>query len=154
MYNIDEQLELPIDHNIRQKQDELMSRFNKLTLNDNDEMSIDLFHILKAFNEPMIIFGSIMNWLKQWALRKREKFISNMNQKLYNNKIMMRPKITLIHLSSGRNTNVATFGFKEMILNIVSNKSLFHLINLLLDPMNICLSPPESQFYGDVNTGS
>ncbi len=75
-----------------------------------------------------------------------------MNQKLYNNKIMMKPKVTLIHMLSGTNTKVVTFDFKEMILNMVSNKSLFHPNNLLLDPNNPCSSPPESQFYGDVNT--
>ena len=122
-----------------------MNRFNKLTLNESDEMSIDLFHILKAFNVPRIIFDRIMNWVKRHegnritngsnGLLKREKFINNLNQKLYN-KIMIKPKVTLTHLSSRRDTKVVTSGFKEMILSMASNKSLFHLINLLLDPNN------------------
>ena len=43
-----------------------------------------------------------------------------MNKKLYNNKIMMRTKVTLIYPSSGRNTNVVTFSIKEMILKVSS----------------------------------
>ena len=91
----------------------------------------------------MIPFDGIINWVKRHecniitngnnGLLKREKFINNMNQKLYNNKIMMKPNVTLTHLSSRRNTNIVTFYFKEIILNLVSNKSMFHPINLLLD---------------------
>ena len=61
IYHLEEQLELPIDHDIRQEQDELINRFDKLTLNETDEMSIDLFHILKVSNAPMVMFDRIMN---------------------------------------------------------------------------------------------
>ena len=65
---------------------------------------------------------------------------------------MMKPKVTLIHMLSGTNTKVVTFDFKEMILNMVSIKSMFHPIQLFLDLDNLYSSPPVSHFYRDVNT--
>ena len=56
MSHIDEQLESSRELDIRQEQDELMNRLNKLTLNESDEISINLFNILKASNTPMIKF--------------------------------------------------------------------------------------------------
>ena len=46
------------------------------------------------------------------------------------------------------------FSVKEMILKMVLNKSLFNPSNLLLDPDNPCVSPPESLYVGEVNSGS
>ena len=66
----------------------------------------------------------------------------------------MKPIINTVHLSSGRNTNVVTFSFKEMILRMVSNRSLFNYKNLLLSPENPCADPPDSEYYSDVNTGT
>ena len=44
---------------ITSKQDELMNQFNQLTLKERDEMSIDLFHLLKVSNAPLIfLIGS------------------------------------------------------------------------------------------------
>ena len=54
------------------------------------------------------MFDSIVNWVKRHGgnmvtngsntLLKRDKFINNMNHKLYNNKIGMKPKVALTHL--------------------------------------------------------
>ena len=44
---------------------------------------------------------------------KREKFINNMTEKIYYNKIIMQPKVCEIYLSSDRITNVVTFSFKN-----------------------------------------
>ena len=86
-------------------------------------MSIELFHILKASNATMIIFDIIMNGMKRHeghrinngrnGLVKRKKFINNMNQKLYNNKTMMKPTEALTHLSSGWNTYVLLLWFQR-----------------------------------------
>ena len=43
---------------------------------------------------------------------------------------------------------------KEMILKMVTNKTLFHPGNLLLDPKNPCADMPDDGCYGDVNTGT
>ena len=50
---------------IRTQQDDLMNRLKQLTMNDNDEISIDLFHILKASNAPLIMFDRIISWVKK-----------------------------------------------------------------------------------------
>ena len=43
---------------------------------------------------------------------------------------------------------------KEMILRMVTNKSIFHPGNFLLDPTNLCADPPDDGYYGDVNSGT
>ena len=77
--------------------------------NQSDEISIDLFHIIKVSNIPKLMFDRIMNWVKHHKgnlvtngsndLLKRDKSINNMNHKLYNNKIVMKPEVDLTHLS-------------------------------------------------------
>ena len=65
----------------------------------------------------------------------------------------MKPKLQSTVLSSIRTSNVI-FSLKEIILRMVTNKSLFHLDNLLLDPTNPCGDIPDDGFYGDVNSGT
>ena len=43
---------------------------------------------------------------------------------------------------------------KEMILRMITNKLLFHLDNLLLNPTNPCGDIPDDGLYGDVNSGT
>ena len=40
-----------------------------------------------------------------------------------------------------------------MILRMVTNKSILHPGNLLLDPTNPCAEPLDDGYYGDVNSG-
>jgi len=152
-------------HNdIRADQEELSKRFSQLKLTKNNEMQLDLFHLLKASNAPLILFDRITNWVQRHegtiisngllGLSNRDKFISDMNSILYKDCTTMKPIINTVHLSSGRKTNVITFSFKEMILRMVSNKSLFTSKNLLLSPENPCADPPESEYYSDVNSGT
>ena len=72
---------------IRSKQDELINQFNQLTLNERDEMSIDLFHLLKAFNAPLIFFDMIMIWVRIYQ--------SNLNTN-GNKSLLNREKLSLI----------------------------------------------------------
>ena len=65
----------------------------------------------------------------------------------------MKPKLCPTQLSSGRTSNVVIFSMKEMILRMVTNKSIFHPGNLLLDPINPCAEPLDDGYYGDVNSG-
>ena len=83
---------------------------------------------------------------------KREKFLQDLNSKIYGKEILMKPKVDYTVLSSGRSTNVVTFSMKEMILRMVMNKSLFSPQNLLLDPDNPCSLPNDSLYVGEVNS--
>ena len=66
----------------------------------------------------------------------------------------MKPSVNKIIMSSGRSTNVVTFSIKEMILRMVTRKSLFTTKNLHLNPKDPFVDPPESACYGEVNYGS
>ena len=90
-------------------------------------MSIDVLHLLKASNVPLIMFDRSISSVKSHkgnlssngskGLLKRNNFNNNMNEKVYHNTSMMKPKVCETHLSSGRSNNVVNFSFKEMILN-------------------------------------
>ena len=67
---------------------------------------------------------------------------------------LTKPKLKQAVLSSGRTTDVVVFSIKEMILRMISNKSLFHPDNLLLDPTNPCGDVNDDGYYEDVNTGT
>ena len=89
------------------------------------------------------------------GLMSRNKFIESMNKKLYGLSIsLMKPKLKQAVLSSGHTSNVVVFSIKEMILRMITNKSLFHPDNLLLDPSNPCGDVKDDGYYGEVNTGT
>ena len=152
----------PID--ITKEQQILLKHYSSLTFTPHDHILIDLFQTLKASNTPMIVFDRIINWVRRHDhnlkrvdatnLSTCDMFITDMNRRLYQDTIFMKPKVNPTTLSSGRSTNIITFSFKEMILNIVTNRSLFCSDNLLLDPDNPCAPPPETNYYGEVNTGT
>ena len=136
-----------------------------MTFTHTEEASIDWFHLLKTSNVPLVMFNRIIRWLKRHesgicdngisGIMNRNNFINSMNQKLYGSSIsMMKPKLKPTVLSSGRTSNVVVFSIKEMILKMVTNKSLFHPDNLLLDPTNPCGDVLDDGYYGDVNTGT
>ena len=149
---------------IRSQQENLNKRFASLTLSPAAEMEIDLFHMLKASNAPLILFDRVINWLQRHEsvvklngtehLMKRATFLQDLNHKLYGKQVLMKPSVDNILLSSGRNTNVVTFSFKEMVLRMVLNKSLFSPPNLLLNPDDPFSSPIESDYVGEVNSGT
>ena len=148
-----------LQNDIRQEQDELSKRFSKLNITGNNEMQLDLFHLLKASNAPLILFDRITHWLRRHegtiqsigltGLSNRDKFISNMNHILYKDCTTMKPFINPIYLSSGQTTNVVTFSFRETILRMVTNKCLFTPENLLLSPHNPFSDPSDSEYYSD-----
>ena len=73
-------------------------------------------------------------------------FIESMNTKLHTNSVsIMKPKLCPTLLSSGRTSNVVIFPMKEMILLMVTNKSIFHPGSLLLDPANPCADPHDNE---------
>ena len=120
---------------------------------------------MKTSNVPLVMFDRIIRWLKRHegniarygtsGLLSRNNFLDNMNKKLYSKSVsIMKPKLQLTVLSSGRTSYVVTFSMKEMILRMVTNKSLFQPDNLLLDPTNPCGDVQDDGFYGDVNSGT
>ena len=150
---------------ITREQNDMMKRFQGMKFTHSDEASMDLFHIMKSSNVPLVMFDRIIRWLKRHegmissigtsGLLSRKQFIESMNKKLYNGPVsIMKPKIYKTILSSGRTSNVVSFSMREMILKMVTNKSLFHPGNLLLDPKNPCGDQPDDGSYGDVNTGT
>ena len=74
-----------------------------------------------------------------------------MNYILYKNYATIKAIINTIKLSSGRNTNVVTFSLTEMILRMVTKRSLFTPEYFLLSPDNPCGDPIESEYFSDVN---
>ena len=98
-----------------------------------------VFHV-KSSNASLVLFDHIMHWLRRHegtvksigltGLSNRDKFISDMNHTLYKDSTTMKPFINHIRLSSEQTTNVVTFSFREMILRMVENRSLFTPENL------------------------
>ena len=56
---------LQSQNDIRADQEELSKRFSQLKLTKNNEMQLDLFHLLKASNAPLILFDRITNWQRR-----------------------------------------------------------------------------------------
>ena len=50
---------------IYEEQNELSKRFSKVNVTRNNEMQLDLFHLLKASNAPLVLFDRIMHWLRR-----------------------------------------------------------------------------------------
>ena len=150
---------------IRSKQERLRKRFKSLTFSHSEAMCMDLFHMLQASNSPLVMFDRIIEWVRRHeatikrdgmtSLLKRNNLVENLNKKLYLEEgALMKPKISYINLHSNRRTKVVTFSFREMVLRMITNKSLFHPDNLLIDPKNPFADPPESEYIGEVNTGT
>ena len=99
-------------------------RFFRITFTHIDEVSMDLFHIMKTSNVPLVMFDGIRRWLKRHEgnivshgtsrFLTRNNFIESMNKKLYTNSVsIMKPKLLQILLSSGRTSNVVIFQWKK-----------------------------------------
>ena len=52
-------------NDIRGEQDEFNKRFSQLSVTQSDGMQLDLFHLLKSSNAPLILFDRITNWLRR-----------------------------------------------------------------------------------------
>ena len=150
---------------ITKEQTDMTKRFSSMKFTHSDEASMDLFHIMKSSNVPLVMFDRIIRWLKRHegtiasigtsGFLCRKQFIESMNKKLYDGPAsIMKPKVCKTVLSSGRTSNVVSFSMREMILKMVTNKTLFHPGNLLLDPKNPCADIADDGCYGDVNTGT
>ena len=153
------------DFDFLETQSQITKRFSMMTFTHGEEAGMDLFHLLKTSNVPLAMYDRIIAWLKRHescitqyganGLMARSKLIDSMNKKLYGSSItLMKPKLKQTRLSSGRTSNVVVFSIKEMILKMITNKSIFQPDNLLLDPSNPCGDILDDGYYGDVNSGS
>ena len=52
-------------YDICKEQDELSKRFSQLKLTKSNEMQLDLFHLLKASNAPLVMFDRITKWVQR-----------------------------------------------------------------------------------------
>ena len=136
---------------ITREQNDMVKMFSSMEFTHSDEASMDLFHIMKSSNVPLVMFDRIIRWLKRHegtiasigtaGFLCRKQFIESMNKKMYDGPaFIMKPKVFKTGLSSGRTGNIVFFSMREMILSMITNKMLFHLGNLILDPNNPCVT--------------
>ena len=89
---------------ITEEQNQMRNRFDQIKFTHTDEACIDLFHIMKTSNVPLVMFDRIIRWLKRHegiiatygtsGLLNRNNFLDNMNKKLYSKSAsMMKPKL-------------------------------------------------------------
>ena len=146
-------------------QNHLSKHCENFKLDEYEQMCIDLYQTLRSSNAPLGLYDKIITWVQNHqqtlqskpaskVLPRREKLIKLINQKVYHNPLFGQPRVSHIQLSSGRQTSVVTFSMKDIILKLVTNKSLFTKDNILLDINEPRSYPPDSRFYSEVNTGS
>ena len=89
---------------IRGEQTQMIKRFDQVKFTHTDEACLDLFHIMKVSNVPLVMFDRIIRWLKRHegniatygtsGLLNRNNFLENMNKKLYSKSAsIMKPKL-------------------------------------------------------------
>ena len=67
---------------------------------------------------------------------------------LYGNDTFMKPIIEQVQLYSGSSINIVRLSMKEIIFYMVTDRILFYPQNLLLDPDDPLLDPPDYGYYG------
>ena len=87
-----------------------------------DEMEIGLLHMIMTSNAPLILFDRIINCVQRHSgeikqngtdhLMKWEKFIQDLNSKIYGKEIMIKPKVDYTVLSSGCSNFFVTLSVK------------------------------------------
>ena len=50
---------------ITKEQNDMVKRFSNMKFTQSDEASLDLFHIMKSSNVPLVMFDRIIRWLKR-----------------------------------------------------------------------------------------
>ena len=79
-------------------------RNSQMTFTHGEEVCVDLFHLLKTSNVPLVMFDRIIRWLKRHessisdhgtnGLMTRNQFLDSMNKKLYGTSItLMKAKV-------------------------------------------------------------
>ena len=75
---------------VTEEQDKMSKIFSKITFTYSDEACMDLFHIMKTSNVPLVMYDRIIRWLKRnegniashgtSGLISRNNFIESMNK--------------------------------------------------------------------------
>ena len=89
---------------ITKEQNNMTNFFSSMKFTHSDEASMDLFHIMKSSNIPLVMFDRIIRWLKRHegtiasigpaGFLCRKQFIESMNKKMYDGPAsIMKPKI-------------------------------------------------------------
>lgn len=143
---------------------EIEKRFSNFAINDADKFQLDLYHLLKASNSPMIMYDRFIELIKKHhtalknthtdSWQKRKTFIDDISKRLYSNPMFFQPHITQVTLSSSRSTTIVTFSLRDHILKIVTNRNNMNPELLNLDPEAPCKKPVESEFLDELNSGS
>ena len=58
-------VEVQNSNDLRQQQNEIMRRNDNITFTQDEVIGLDLFHLLKASNVPLVMFDRIINWMKK-----------------------------------------------------------------------------------------
>ena len=58
-------VEVQNSNDLRQQQYEIMRRNDNITFTQDEVTGLDLFHLLKASNVPLVMFDRIINWMKK-----------------------------------------------------------------------------------------
>ena len=126
-----------------------------------DNCLLDLFELMQSCNAPRGTFDKVVEWaqnhsevIKTGSLRKRKTIMANWMQKYGGDVFTPLPTVFNTTLSSGKEVNISTFSFRNMILSMIADKDLFKMENLLIDPQRLNQPPEDVPDYGEPNTGS
>ena len=86
-------------------------------------MEIDIFHLLKASNNPLILFDRIIEWVRRHestltsngisSLTKRKMLPKDLNQQNSHSKILTKLMVYNIRFLSSCTINLVTFSVKK-----------------------------------------
>ena len=164
------QVRFPIDHepdgstteNGKATLDKLTKHFAAgVDFTPEDECLLDLFELIQRCNAPRGTFDKVVDWahkhsdiIKTQSLRKRKSIMATWIAKFGGDIFSPLPTTFNKTLSSGKEVNISTFSFRNMILSMIADKDLFKLENLLIDPTKLNEPPENVSEYGEPNTGS
>ena len=132
---------------------------NNLDLGPQEKCLIDLFLTLRVTGASMKTFDQMIKWYNKWTTESnkltlsRHTFLKRMEVLVHGRSSQPKPNIESIVMTSNTRTSMTVNSFEEMIVQMVTDKALFHPDNILLNPDNP-FEVADSTVYGDVNSGS
>ena len=154
----------PFDYmnfDLRSVQKQFSNKCKGTNFSSEDACLLDLYQILDTSNVPKHMFDKIINWctkhkeiISHGQLRKRDKIMKHWYDKCSIPGFSFLPSCKSISLSSGRKVNMTTFSLKNIILQMISDKSFFKSENLIIDPAHPTTVPSNKCDYSEPNTGT
>ena len=115
--------------------------------------SVSQFNLICKFLHNWGMLDKTSN-LRRDCVPRRDRFIKQLESIVYGNEFRkFKPTLTILRLSSGVNVPMTRFSFVHQFLNLVTDPSIFHEDNLLLDPDTLFEVPETHDIASDVNTG-